>query len=223
MVDFVEKNHIDRHNAQSNTCHLGQENWDFNAGYDGVAALCKTGWTIGTQSVCDFSDKIRENYKKNSSYSRDTTGLFFDVSDVIAGVPECYFKKNAPKQTKEIQLNINITGSWKCTAEMLHNRGAAILALVQTLQSEQWRVKISLFSSWFEYSKGKTKGYCVQKIDLDTKPLDVSELSLILAHPGFMRRISFAVSETCEKSLNLGSYGGGTLNINENRLSKFTR
>jgi hypothetical protein len=65
MADFVEKNHIDRHNAQSNTCHLDQENWDFNAGYDGVAALCKTGWSTGTQSLCNFSDKIRENYKKN--------------------------------------------------------------------------------------------------------------------------------------------------------------
>ena len=224
ISEFIESNHPDKSASNAMNAHFNDEKWDFSAGFAGISELCKTGWNTGTQSVCDFSDKIRENYKKNSSYSRDTTGLFFDVSDVIAGVPECYFKKNETRQTKEIQLNISIAGDFKCPASMLHNRGAAILALVQTLQSEQWRVKISLFCALFEYPKNgneKNPGYTIARIDLDTKPLDVSELALILAHPGFLRRMILATAETVEGCSNLGGYGNGTLKDTDNRLSGF--
>jgi hypothetical protein len=223
--EYVEQKHVNINYATSFQAHENDEKWDFSAGYNGVAELCKTGWIPGTQSVCDFSDKIRENIKKNSSYRRDTSGLFYDIADAIAGVPECYFKKDNVKQTKEIQININITGSYKVPASLLHNRGAAILALIQSLQAEKWNVKLSLFSCFLNYSiadDGKNRGYCVQRIDLDTKPLDVSELSLILAHPGFMRRIGFAVSETSEQVYSLGAYGGGTLTKYCSNLSDFS-
>lgn len=224
LADYVTKKHIDLQNSTGFTAHKNDNAWDFCSGYNNIAELCKTGWITGTNSVCDFSDKIRENVKKNAKYDRDTTGLFFDITDVIAGVPECYFKKSIIKKSKEVQLNINITGAYNVPAELLHNRGAAILALVKTLQAENWRVKLSLFACFLNYSiddNDKNKGYCVQRIDLDTKPLDVSELSLILAHPGFMRRIGFAAAESAEQVLSLGAYGGGTLGKDCPYLSGF--
>lgn len=226
FADWIAKNHPDKAaGVVSPNSKPNNQSWDFGAGFSGVADLCKTGWTCGTHTICDFSDKIREAHKKNAKYSRQTSGLFFDVADVLAGVPECYFYKNEKKETREIQLNISITGAYDVPADTLHNRGAAILALVQTLQAENWRVKLSLYCALLDYPIGgndKKPGYTICRIDLDTRPLDVSELSLILAHPGFMRRICLATAETTEQNPNLGGYGGGTLKMSDYKLRDFS-
>jgi hypothetical protein len=173
----------------------------------------KAGWPEGIKEVSYATDYIEDMFDEESGYAieHDVTGDYLDVGAYMDGVPEC-FGRVIPAQGKKkaVDVVVNVTYSASIKQEHIFNRGAAITALVNQLQN-QFFVNL-----WFVEKVNKLRGTKEGKgnrsveiwFKVDTQDDYSKDLTAFYAaHPGFLRRIIFAIEEKYTGEHDLGSYG----------------
>lgn len=158
------------------------------------------------------ADKLSRIYQKTKglvefkelTYVKETNGLFFDVGEVLQGIPECWYAhgEDAPKKV----LDIYVDTQYHCgiTQESVMNRGAAIVAVVDKLSQDYC---VNLYGV-IAADSGKTWSHRVF-IKIDTQPIDLDEIAFLFTCPAFVRRIYFGLAETWEKEDSLSYCGYG--------------
>ena len=138
----------------------------------------------------------------SSSFGRDVTGQFFDVSDVLAGVPEAWFCEEMQPSKQAVDIYFNFTYYYGYTLAEVNNRGAALVTLIDALTAGGYIPNITLYCTVEEY--GKT---CKPLIHVANDPLDIDAIAFAACNPAMCRRAFFAYQEYVFGRDNCGGYG----------------
>jgi len=211
LMEWITARHDFNSNCASQDSYTRPENsWDLNAGWDGAVNMVRTGWHEGTKDVLARLEQVKHSLAEEfSGYRMDVTGQFFDVGLVVSGEPECWFQEEHEPIRKIAKIAVNATASCGTNANVIKNRGAAIVALADHLQQVGWIVELSVFFVALGHRDRDNNKNTIIRIDVDTKPIDIDELAFLVAHPAGFRRIGFAAEEAANANGNLGGYGGG--------------
>ena len=124
--------------------------------------------------------------------THDVCGEILDVGAFVAGEPECFLRKLPRPAPKCIPITVDMSFVWYTTNQVIENRAASIVALIDELQRVGMAVdfKVQCTTQRFEDKKKDL----VIDVDVPCKPVDINTISFICS-PGFLRRYSFAVME----------------------------
>ena len=183
--------------------------WTGNATAQEVFGLAQTGWHTGTDDIVTRLESVkRHEVEATGGYYWDTTGLQFDVGQVLSGEPECWLEQQMRPAKKAVSICVNIVASAMIDGAKLARRGAAIIALVDTLQDAGYIVELTALGGFENVTNHK---YVFCWFDFGTSPLDLDAAALVLAHPGWMRHAGIALMD-CATGTDGGRSRSGTKN-----------
>lgn len=121
-------------------------------------------------------------------------GVLPNIPAYAAGVPESMmFPVETERQTRIARICVNISASASIDPESIINRGAAIVALIDRLQIEGWRIELSVVDQ--SRHDNDTSSYRIV-VKQAQEPIDMDRISFALAHPSMLRRVLFRIHET---------------------------
>lgn len=160
------------------------------------------------ENVNNLNILVETNYKSMCEngiiaheYNRNVTGDFYDIGDVISGVPECWFEYQ--NNCNSGNLNIVAQSSFSCaySKEKIIKNGLDLLSIVMTLKSSRisynfWLVDSTLY-------EGTLYQDIINVTDID----NIDCLLTVLCSPAFCRRLSFRALEIHTLKEKCGGYG----------------
>lgn len=215
MLKRVEP-YIEFRNMDELLAYTDTDEWENNGGYNDsrtngrhftltadwaeAAKLARTGWHEGVKDMSDKLERIENHVKyEPANYYWDVTGLSFDIGTVMTGEPECWLEQDMEPRKKMFRIHVNPSSNGDTTVEQLMNRGAAVVALVNLLQSDPNNiVELDI------YRVNSTGTYVVR---MGLGPIDLDALAFCMAHPSYNRRLMFAITEKQAKFRYSGNYG----------------
>lgn len=134
-------------------------------------------------------------------------GVLPCIPAYAAGTPESMmYPVEVERQTRIARICVNISTSASVNPQSIINRGAAIVALIDRLQIEGWRIELSVvWMGLVSCNHNDTMSYRVV-VKQAHEPIDMDRISFALAHPSMVRRIMFRVHETVLPYMDQG-YG----------------
>ena len=175
--------------------------------------IASLGWKEGRELV-DASLKAifesgasqLENAKVDSF---GVAGAFPDVPLYLAGEAAHMHLvgEDNDDASQIVKLIIDIGAHCGIDKKSIANRGAAVAALVDEIESTGKRCEI--WASFCTSMKGKTL-YSFVCAKASGEPLDIDKVAFTIGHPSMLRRMMFAVIEACpftDKSGFEGTYG----------------
>lgn len=174
--------------------------WDAGIGYEGAIKMYEEGWYEGTQLVSDLLSEIYTRPAKGNkiAWCRAQSGPIWDVGAYLAGDPECALSMYYRRGSGARYLTLYVPISYNCgvTSDTALARLAAVLALVDSLESLNIRCKIIAYESAQDKWSGTGKKYGFQiKLKDFADPLHLINTAFPVGHPAFFRRIVFALNE----------------------------
>jgi hypothetical protein len=167
------------------------DSWDMGIGYEGAVDAYVGGWAEGAQRAYEMADKLRPRpQRQRTTLERSVTGAFPNVGANLAGAPNAMYRvgKKSAKSRPFVDLHTVTSLSSNVTADDAFNRGCAIVALIDSLESAGCRVRITLHERYDDQDmRFEVKDY--------SDRLDIDQLIFTAAHPAFLRRICFALQE----------------------------
>lgn len=141
----------------------------------------------------------------------DIYGNAPDVALYLSGEPECMTRFEFTPAERGNILSIVVSGgaSGMTKSATIERRGAAVLALVDLLESAGYRVELTIL---FASRSLETRNICSTRINVKQagEALDVTRLCYVLAHPSMLRRTVFSYWETLASlRYEFGFYRGG--------------
>jgi len=219
-VDLINSPAINRH-----TLYGGKLDSSF-FGVSSVAEakkLATLGWPEGRDKFRAIADSINvESHILKPEIVYDVVGDGgFDMGRVLAGVPESTMDwretetQLANPNGQIIKILFNTVTSGMVSTKVIETRGAAVLALVDALESAGKRVELdALYYIGASYGVKAKKAH---KIIVPLKKLDYAvqqdQIIYALAHPSFMRVYMFSLLAMAgpnghkSASLTCGSFG----------------
>jgi len=192
----------------SHHVYSGSDPWAGTATYREALDLARKGWPEGMAQVRPIVDRVLQDALRWAQQPEDgpsIEGDYFDPGLVAQGIPECCYAPDEESQRlaylPSIKLALNVSMSSAVSAETIRKRGAAFLALVQTL--EALGVKNEL---WL------TETACGHEVRILVKGmgdmLQWDKACYLFMHPSVLRRLVFAAQETMgEPEAASGTYG----------------
>lgn len=211
LFNWIKERHdFNNSCASQDSNHKPEQSWDMSAGWSGAVDMVNRGWNEGTKDVLARLDQVKHSLEEQfTGYRMEVTGQFFDVGLVVSGEPECWFQEETEPIRKVAKIAVNATASCGTSANLIRNRGAAIVALADHLQQVGWIVELSVFFVALGHANRDNNENTIIRIDVPTRPVDIDELAFLVAHPAGFRRLGFAAEEAVNCNQNLGGYGGG--------------
>lgn len=179
--------------------------------WEDALTLAKEGWTEIRPEVDALVEKMDAKIAPAlqpafTSYF-DVSGGMVDVGRFLDGEPECMVETKLVEIAKPGRvIHILVNGSFNAGTEAnaIKERGAAIVALVDTLEKLQHSTEIDVEISCRE---GLTT---IIRVKNAGESVDIDSLMFAIAHPAALRRIYFAYLEGHKQYSYLaraGSYG----------------
>jgi len=175
--------------------------WDLGAGWEGALKLARTGWEEGTQRMIELRDKlesISSVIMSDQSFKHSDDGSEVDVDAYLEGEPDCFIEfidelaRGFEPQVFKIVVNLGVSSS--ISADRIEQRGAAVLALVDMLESAGHRCEIEIVKA-----TGSGRGTALWQMRTVLKeagePMATDRLAFALVHPATHRRLIFSAEE----------------------------
>ena len=179
---------------------------DFTNGvsFDGALTMAQTGWLDAADKAKTLTDNLVDKVVQLIELPQlvyDVEGIDFDLSRVLDGEPEAWYRF----ETKTVQgegtdlihivINCSVSGGVNCDA--IIRRGAMIVALIELLEYAGKKVTVSMIGVFgSNRDKDKYEGYSYQvTLRRAGMPLDVPFLMFAVAHPASFRRLGFRLAE----------------------------
>jgi len=166
--------------------------------------LMVDGWDGPLQQIDTIRDGVRQRIGTIDTatfrFDHAYTGGYLDVDSYLAGDPACMlqaYEDTTKRSQKFVRILVDTTYSASVQARDIQVRGAAIVALCDTLNlcgytTEVWAVSCN----GGEYSrKGGSELAVMIPVQGVGEPWDVRSAFFPLAHGDFLRRIVFGVME----------------------------
>lgn len=170
-------------------------NWDeddfFGGTFDDAIRQAKTGNPEFVNPLFEGISVLEAMIEEEKTGEiRDVTGEYFDVADFLSGEPEVFRRDEIGLQKPVVPVYANIGVNCGIDTKMIINRGSALVALCDELQSAGFIVDIHVVSS-LEYNK--VMHHSVIKVAND--PIDIDALAFFLANPLCFRRLILTALE----------------------------
>jgi hypothetical protein len=167
--------------------------------------LMEHGCPATTQAVESASVKV--TFEAGPTWEYAPVGAFPCIPGYAAGVPENMFvplDDGASNAKPIVRIAVNIVCSGWVDAQDIINRGAAVIALIDKIQSEGQRVELVAFC----HVEGRGDDRIVASVTVKRpeEPVDMDRIGFALAHPSMLRRAMFRVIE-CLCPYYLNGYG----------------
>lgn len=203
-MDFESINevidHLDRDrpsdSGASSVEDSAEEEWDLGIGWDGAMSAYVGGWSEGAKKAYDLAERLRPAPKANrTTLHRSVTGAFPNVGAHLAGAPNSMYQVSKKQATGRpyVHLYMPISFSGSMNAETAFDRGCALVAITDALETAGCRIKITLTRTSDIASRDRICMRFMVKNYGDR--LDVDQLIFTAAHPAMFRRIGFALQE----------------------------
>jgi hypothetical protein len=184
---------------QSNGNH-----WDGGISSAKALELAENGSLDMVSSADMFLHQLETNIENAPivSYVPSVYGSRVSVPAYLSGVPNCMRRRVIKEgSARQVSIYVSLTSSGGISAGTLLKRGMTILALLRSLQA--CRVSVDLFlMTELDGNRDKT-GETILIIPIESKPLDLSVASFVIAHPAFDRNLTHPVCSY------LNGYDGG--------------
>lgn len=167
------------------------------------------GWPEGMKQVEEISATAPiQGASKAPSWDYGVAGCLPNVAAFCAGDP-CHMMTKGESLAGGrpiVKVLINAVYSAETKTKNIMNRGAAIMGIIDYLESQDMRVEVNVVIP----TNGSGKNYfdvtfCAKKAG---EPLDKDKLIYSIGHPAILRRLYFALEETTE-GLGAQGWGGG--------------
>ena len=182
--------------------------------------LARVGWREARDQVNVILDPIREHLAEVLDFtferSVDTTGVEPDIDLYLAGELECMYDDMpviAPHKGKAMTLIVDSCITGNVPSEEVFKRGAAIIALVETMTLCGFELEVWGDISVESWSNNK-RWTALVRLHKAGDPLDMDQLCFGIGHPAQLRRLCFAHMEAepakIRKEFGFGEpYGSG--------------
>lgn len=187
---------------------MSSSSWGGTADFPEAVEKLETGWTEQSADISLTADKIKAKIDlTNPSYHWDVTGDFFDVATMLTGEPDHWQQPSyQDSQRKVITIVSNLFFSASTPDHQIKNRGAALIALIDSLQQDPSNiVEVKLVLSVINKAKGRQAQE--MWLDMGSSPLDMDAVSFALVSPAMCRRIGFAWLDVANKTRDSKGYG----------------
>jgi len=173
--------------------------------WDKCLELAERGDRITTEQVQSAAVKI--SYEAAPTWEYAPVGAFPCIAAYAAGVPEDMFvplDDGASNAKPIVRIAVNIVCSGWVDPQDIINRGAAVVALIDKVQSEGQRVELVAFC----HIEGRGNDRLLMSVTVKRpeEPVDMDRIAFALAHPSMLRRCAFRVVEWLYPHF-LGGYG----------------
>lgn len=187
------------------------QDWDLGMGWQGALDCYYGGWSEGAAKAYELAEKLKPLPKgPRTTFRRDVVGAFPNVPAYLAGVPNSMYRVSQKQAMGMpfVHLYMCISYNSFITAGTAFDRGCALVALADALETSGCRVKITLCDiRQCMNANVKYRAYYMVKDYGDR--LDVDNLIFTAAHPAFFRRVCFAASERSDNAHVVGdTYSG---------------
>lgn len=144
---------------------------------------------------------MRDNGIVSSVYSRDVVGDFFDVGDVLTGVPECWFDNQNNQNSGVLNIVTDITYPYTITHDAIMENGINLLSAIMALKSSNINYNFWLVSN-VDYNG------IIYQININATEIDnIDCLVTLLCSPSICRRLNFRALEIYTDSNFCYGYG----------------
>ena len=157
----------------------------------------------GFQNLLTFGDKELEqrtlkawnklhvdNVPQNApKWALDVAGCIPSVPAYLAGDPRCMRRKMLVKQPLPARIFASVCVSGGVPASLMEQRGVIVAALVYKLAAIR---PVELWVTSETRTEDKSKFHMIR---LNTKPLNLSRICAMLAHPAALRTLFFSLSD----------------------------
>ena len=134
-------------------------------------------------------------------------GSRVNVPAYLGNEARCMVKRTkVQRDTRHVTIYVNACSSGGIEANELVRRGCTILGLLEVLQACQVGVDLYVtcdVDGMYYTPNGESHFQCVR---LESRPLDLSQVSFVLAHPAFARHVMYGVGAKTDGN---GNYNGG--------------
>lgn len=150
-------------------------------------------------------------------YSESGAGV--DVAKFVTGQPDCMFDV-LPTEKKSITIGINFAYSWSYSHAQVIAAGAAVFIIAEWFHRNRYNVRIVGDEVCTRNNKYYWLSFPIKEYH---QPFDTGRIAFILAHPGFLRKVIFAVNDStgdeCREAFGFHS-GAGYGNVTTTVLTE---
>lgn len=186
-------------------CTPPSEDWDFNTNTKQAHNYILNGWAEGGKKVREMAERLKERIGANMGNTgmeyRDDGGPMIDVARYCEGEAEHFLEFAPEPQRKPVTIVLHVGAQGCASAEQFYNRGAAVLAAAEILQTRGFIVTIKGINHCSIRSNFHSVYFPIH--DSGTT-IDSDMIAFTCAHPAMHRRIGFDVRHADPKAKALG-------------------
>lgn len=190
LGDFAQANCATKDNYRDTS-----RSWNGNTSGDQCARYCRDGDLSRVAS----SDALLTRFERfafeteRQHWVDDVCGGFPNVPAFLSGHPLAMRRRIADKDgAAPLAVIVDLTTSAGISAEAIERRGAAILALVRLLTM---RRPVELWAGAITGAGANDRDLCGVFAKIETAPLDLATAAFAMTHPGFSRRLCYAIAD----------------------------
>jgi len=191
LGDFAQANCADRKN------YSRSGEYDFFGRNTGDE--CARFTRDGDLSRVAASDRLLERFERfafeteRKRWVDDVCGGFPNVPAFLSGHPLAMRRRIADRDgAAPVAVIVDLTTSAGISPNTIEKRGAAILALVRLLSM---RRPVELWAGAMTSAAPSEQNLCGVYAKIETAPLDLATAAFVMTHPGFTRRLCYAIAD----------------------------
>lgn len=173
------------------------------------------GFESSTEYFLDNLERTKYTSDKDDGLFMSENGVVYDMGSVISGIPECCLDFGLPNPAPYIKIMVDITFPCGFSEKQIHNRGLAILSLLQTLIISGCIIDLYMFE--LNIQSDKTIMYTNK---FDATCLSIADLAF-LCSPEYFRRIGFITAECVRDKCS--EYGCGRSDLPQFVIDKIKK
>lgn len=164
--------------------------------------IAENGYELDKISAELEGIRSAERYELNQSFQ--VSGSEVDLGMYMEDIPECMVEFDMIEAKKFVNLIIGVVESAGISDEQIMHRAVAVCSIIDRLESQNYRVKLSLSIANINFSTNGHKNFTYVDVKGYKEPMSIAHMAGIL-HTGFYRRLIFRYWEGHK---NFNSYSG---------------
>ena len=224
-VSFVKSAPSHGRRASEDTS-TSTKNFTGSKSFNHAIDMATNGWAEGNDLITSMTKEIEKVMSHQASvdvYESAPVGEYYDIGDVIVGVPDCaryaVEQVSNTKSGKIVEVGVNISASCGISTQIIVRRGAAVVALVDCLESLGYRCNVSLMIGSSMSGKQQNDRVSIKSSD---NHVDRGVLAFALIHPSSLRRLGFRMTEWNDREqgwmMSSSSYGCPAEHVDESQF-----
>ena len=210
--DAIERGHskYDNRTFRRRSSHEnGDKDWRGTDGWDDMVRLYDDGWREGRERIAASLNSV---YESNSTRNSTNYAVDYDVAGAIPDVPVaasgdvfCMFTPGDQERDSKPVMRIMVELSASCSvdAKSIANRGAAVAALVDEIETGGVSCEIAsthttTLNHWDRRDDVGKLICSMVTVKRAGENVDVDDIAFGLGHPSMHRRVMFGMLETSD-------------------------